>query len=280
MDLDTLEGRRNLPNIEEHCKRSLKHYAVEGRDIHQWLDEPSRKYAGAHRQFRHDTETIRLVGELFGKKYGRSLAENIALDHIMLDHEEEIKKRRTVVVKFPEKKEIPSIPCSYCSTLLKPSDQFCPNCGASRTKIIEKFDREYELEKIKLQEARKKLRKELKRELHFREMTPEERLSIWTKYSKGDPRDPRYSKRYPLLTKLIQEDFEKYPEIKEKFEMKAKQWKEERHIRKTLVVLGLLWVIAPAILISQVYHWNFGVIWLVFWSVTFWFLVNLYIRMK
>jgi len=49
-----------------------------------------------------------------------------------------------IVVKFPEKKENPSIPCGYCNTLLKPSDQICPNCGASRTKIIEEFDRAYE----------------------------------------------------------------------------------------------------------------------------------------
>jgi len=81
-----------MPNLEEHCRRTLKRYGVEGSDIHTWLDEPSREYAGSHRQFRHDTETIKLVGEIFGKTYGKSLAENIALDHIMVDHEGEIKK--------------------------------------------------------------------------------------------------------------------------------------------------------------------------------------------
>ncbi|MFB0545113.1 MAG: helix-turn-helix domain-containing protein [Asgard group archaeon] len=55
-----------MPNLEEHSKRTPKRYGVEGRDIHEWLDEPSRKYGGAHRQFRHDTKTIRLVGEIFG----------------------------------------------------------------------------------------------------------------------------------------------------------------------------------------------------------------------
>jgi len=82
-----------LPNIDEHCRRTLKKYGVEGRDIHKWLDEPSRKYAGRHREFRHDTETIRLAGEVFGSKYDKTLAENIALDHIMADHEEEIERR-------------------------------------------------------------------------------------------------------------------------------------------------------------------------------------------
>ena len=235
-----------MPNLEEHCKGTLKRYGVEGRDIHEWLDKPSRKYGGAHRQFRHDTETIRLVGGIFGKKYGKSLAENIALDHIMLDHEEEIKKRRTVVVKFPEKKEIPSLPCSYCSTLLKPSDQFCPNCGASRTKIIEEFDRACEMEKIKLREKKKKLRRELKLELALRELTPEQRVYLWKwsdqcdeidtdhlayfgsngwNFSKASDRAKTLKKLglskpfgKAILDKLVQEDFEKNPELKEQAE--------------------------------------------------------------
>jgi hypothetical protein len=82
-----------MPNLEEHCKHTFERYDVEGRDIHQWLDEPSRKYAGRHREFRHDSETVKLAGDLFGKKYGRTLAENIVLDHIMLDHKEEIQRR-------------------------------------------------------------------------------------------------------------------------------------------------------------------------------------------
>jgi len=246
-----------MPNLEEHCKRTLKRYGVEGRDIHEWLDEPSRKYAGAHRQFRHDTETIRLVGEIFGKKYGKSLAENIALDHIMLDHEEEIKKRRTIVVKFPEKKEIPSIPCSYCGTLLKPSNQFCPNCGASRKAIIEEFDRAYEMEKIKLKEKKKRLREELKRELHFREKTPEERIRwLWI-----TPRDP-------ILQKLVQEDFEKYPKLKEKFETeleKRRKWKATKPYIKLLAFL--LGVLIPAIYLGMAVLPPLGIIWFVIGSV-------------
>ena len=82
-----------MPNLEEHCKHSLKHYGVEGREIHAWLDQPCRTYGKGHRQFRHDTETIKFVGKTFGDKYGRDIAENIALDHIMLDHREGIKRR-------------------------------------------------------------------------------------------------------------------------------------------------------------------------------------------
>jgi hypothetical protein len=257
-----------MPNIEKHCKRTLKRYGVEGREIHEWLDAPSRKYAGTHRQFRHDTETIRLVGEIFGKKYGKSLAENIALDHIMLDHEEEIKKHRTIIVKLPEKEEIPSVPCSYCDTLLRPSDQFCPNCGASRTKIIEKFDRMYEMEKIRLQEKRKKLRKELKREIHLRdELSPEQRMHLWMLY-------PKTAWDYHILKKLVREDFEKYPELKKKFEiemMKRKKARKEAKFSVAILLFGIwLLLVGPIIFFTIVYRWNFGgfeVIWFLFWTV-------------
>ena len=82
-----------MPSLEEHCKHTLRRYGVEGREIHQWLDAPSRKYTGSHRQFRHDTETIKLAGRIFRENFGQQMAENIALDHIMLDHEEEIESR-------------------------------------------------------------------------------------------------------------------------------------------------------------------------------------------
>lgn len=257
-----------MPNLEEHCKRTLKRYGVEGRDIHKWLDKPSRKYAGAHRQFRHDTETIRLVGEIFGKKYGRSLAENIALDHIMLDHEEEVKKRRTIVVKFPEKKEIPSIPCSYCGTLLKPSDQFCPNCGASRTKIIEELDRAYEMEKIKLREKKKRLRGELEYELALRELTPEQRISKWTWLSKWKGAKSPLGQQAHILEKLVQEDFEKYPKLKEKFETeleKRRKWKATKPYIKLLAFL--LGVLIPAIYLGIAVLPPLGMIWFVIGSV-------------
>jgi hypothetical protein len=185
----------------------MKRYGVEGRDIHSWLDEPSREYAGSHRQFRHDTETVRLVGELFGKTYGKNLAENIALDHIMVDHEQEIKNRNPSIVVNPENKEIPSIPCSYCNTLLKPSDQLCPKCGASRTKIVEKFNRAYEIEKIKLQEERKNLKKEMKRELFLKSLTPDERLHSL----RVNPRDP-------VALRMVEEDFSNHPELNAKFQ--------------------------------------------------------------
>ena len=219
-----------MPNFEEHCQRTLKRYGVEGRDIHSWLDEPSKEYAGSHRQFRHDTETVRLVGELFGKAYGKSVAENIALDHIMADHEEEIKKRdATIIVNLPSQKEIPSIPCAYCKTLLKPSDQTCPKCGASRTKIIDEFDRATELEKLRLQKKKKELRKELKTELFYTEMTPLQRLhnlNLLRGFVKTSPLTVHiWTKHIEILERLIQEDLQKDPNLEQRYESMTKDQK-------------------------------------------------------
>jgi len=260
-----------MPSLEEHCKRTLKRYGVEGRDIHAWLDEPSREYATAHRQFRHDTETIRLVGETFGKIYGKSLAENIALDHVMLDHEEEIKKRATIVVKFPEEKEIPSIPCGYCNTLLKPSDQFCPNCGASRAKIIAEFDKAYEMEKLKIQEKKKKLKEELKKELELRGWTPEKRMDYW-KRLRADPRSrslfPPLARDYAILEKLVQEDLQRDPELEKRYETKVKIENKRKEQKTGLAIFVFLFLILfPAILVGVALHPILGIFWFVFGSV-------------
>ncbi len=241
-----------MPNVEEHCRSTLKRYGMEGRDIHQWLDEPSRKFAGGHREFRHDTETIRLVGKIFGQQYG-SLAENIALDHIMLDHEEEIENRRTITGEPSRERESLSFPCSFCNTPLKTGDQTCPKCGASRKKIIEKFERAFEMDKLKLQQKKKKLRRELKLELALRELTPAQRISCWMWSQSGfdetgydlvreelDDESPLISGDLELrpdqrkaleklgfydlayghvadamLDRLVQEDFKEHPELKE-----------------------------------------------------------------
>jgi len=95
-----------MPNREEHCQHSFERYGVRAEDIHAFLDEPSQLVGSEHREFRHDYETVKLVGEMFGEKYGREIAENVALDHIMLDHEETSEKKRAEL------------------QLLK-----CPNCG-------------------------------------------------------------------------------------------------------------------------------------------------------
>lgn len=82
-----------MPNRKDHMKRSLARYGHSAEEIHSFLDEPVRTYGRGHREFRHDTDTMKLVGNLFGSKYTREIAENIALDHIMADHEEEIAHR-------------------------------------------------------------------------------------------------------------------------------------------------------------------------------------------
>lgn len=77
-----------MPSRVRHCQRSFERYGVRGENIHKWMDEAVKINAGEHRQFRHDTITIKTVGEIFGKEYGVAIAENIALDHIIFDHEE------------------------------------------------------------------------------------------------------------------------------------------------------------------------------------------------
>jgi hypothetical protein len=200
-----------MPNLEEHCQRTKTKYKVEGKDIHKWLDEPSQTYASSHRQFRHDTKTVKLVGELFGKNYGKELSENIALDHIMADHEDEVKNRNSnIIINFPPKTEIPTIPCSYCHTLLKPSDQTCPNCGASRTKIIERFDHDIEMEKLRIQEEKKLQKKLLLRECGLREQTPEVRSYMFFNFTNSDQ---KFDKKLDELSlKILKEDIEKIGE--------------------------------------------------------------------
>jgi hypothetical protein len=88
-----------MPNCEEHSKYSLERYGKRAGDIHKFLDEPASVYGKNHREFRHDTETIKLVGKLFGQIYGKTEAESIALDHIMLDHLAQIKKGCEVPVE-------------------------------------------------------------------------------------------------------------------------------------------------------------------------------------
>jgi hypothetical protein len=45
-----------MPNLEEHCKRILKRYGVEGKEIPSWIDEPSTILATEHRIVMHDLE--------------------------------------------------------------------------------------------------------------------------------------------------------------------------------------------------------------------------------
>lgn len=110
-----------MPNHEEHCQHSFNRYGVRGDDIHTFLDQPCKLAGRGHRTFRHDTKTIKLVGEMFGKKYGKTLAENIALDHITADHEETIRNDKTAI-KY----------CPHCGKLLTKSEtkkELCAECG-------------------------------------------------------------------------------------------------------------------------------------------------------
>ena len=83
-----------MPNYKEHCEHTLSKYGVSGEDIHTWMDEPVRFCGQSHRQFRHNSNTVKEVGRIFGSRYGRELAENIAIDHIMLDMKQSIQSNK------------------------------------------------------------------------------------------------------------------------------------------------------------------------------------------
>ena len=217
-----------MPSLEEHCEMTLKRYGVEGRDIHTWLDEPSREYAASHRQFRHDSETVKLVGELFGKTYGASLAENIALDHIMVDHQEEIKNRGIGVVKVTGQA---GNSCSFCGSTLKPSDLYCPNCNASMTSIIEERNRANELEKMKRRQEKKEIREELKLELEYRGKTPLQRLYDLNRYRSYQFRGAETDRTIKVLERLVREDIKNDPDLENK--LKA-ELEKQAQIRKAL----------------------------------------------
>ena len=96
------------PDRLAHMEHSLERYGSKGEDIHAFLDEPVKMQGKAHREFRHDTETIRLVGKLFEKEYGRELAENIALDHIMLDHKTRLHEQETTKLVKLQRVKLPN----------------------------------------------------------------------------------------------------------------------------------------------------------------------------
>jgi hypothetical protein len=78
---------KKMPNHEEHCLHSQRRYGIRGDEIHSWMDSPAREHGVFHRRFRHDPSSVRVVGDIFGNKYGKDLAEAVAWDHIFYDRE-------------------------------------------------------------------------------------------------------------------------------------------------------------------------------------------------
>jgi len=77
-----------MPSLEEHCKRSTERYGINGREIHQWIDEPVTTIPGMnHREYRHNKKDFAYLPENLRLKYG-GIALQIFLDHITYDNEE------------------------------------------------------------------------------------------------------------------------------------------------------------------------------------------------
>ncbi len=214
----------------------MNRYGVEGRDIHSWIDEPSKMYTGSHREFRHDTETVRFVGELFGKTYGKALAENICLDHIMLDHQEEIQRD-----------------------------------NEERTENVfqieaEQRERKLELERMRLRNQKKLQKEELKLELIHSEKTPVQRMKDLEFYKRLNTTRGLFNKDIQILERLVAEDLKKNPNLQTEVKNQL-ALEEELRIQKaakTAKKRGCFFLFAtlsPAVIVAILVHPFFGVFW-------------------
>ncbi len=101
-----------MKTCEEHCARTLKRYGVSGKDIHEWMDAPVLIAGPGHRRFRHDIKKDLPNAHLvFDSKYGRSMVENIFLDHLIADAprkrlKEEHASETEPIIPFPGEKYI------------------------------------------------------------------------------------------------------------------------------------------------------------------------------
>lgn len=90
-----------MPNIEEHCKHTKDLYGIEGREIHTWMDEPCKIFAGSHRRVRHDVSGIKDGSRIFVEKFSSEDIERVMIDHILLDAKD-IKKEEVVTDRIIE----------------------------------------------------------------------------------------------------------------------------------------------------------------------------------
>ncbi len=58
-----------MPPLEVHLKTSIDRTGKDYKEIHQWIDDPEKKYE------RHDVTKILEFGRMFEEKYGKEGAE-------------------------------------------------------------------------------------------------------------------------------------------------------------------------------------------------------------
>lgn len=99
------------PNLEEHCKHSLKRYGKTFEELHKWMDELTQICGPTHRKFRHDIKkTPNEAKQIFGE-----LADQACLDHILLDnyHSHRLGRRKAGITMKTVKLIVSRIPRSY-----------------------------------------------------------------------------------------------------------------------------------------------------------------------
>jgi hypothetical protein len=58
-----------MPSIEKHVQKSLERTGKEYKEVHQWIDDPIKKYE------RHDFTKVLENAKMFEEKYGKEAAQ-------------------------------------------------------------------------------------------------------------------------------------------------------------------------------------------------------------
>lgn len=69
-----------MPSGKYHRKRSKELFGNEYAEVHQWMDEPCKKYGKTHRTFRHDKYALEYIENRWGQ-----VGREAAIQHIVDD---------------------------------------------------------------------------------------------------------------------------------------------------------------------------------------------------
>ena len=72
-----------IPSNEEHAQHTYRLYGFYGRELHRWIDIPSRTHGGMHRRFRHNARKPPCFSSI--AKYGYDMARKLQIAHLRLD---------------------------------------------------------------------------------------------------------------------------------------------------------------------------------------------------
>ncbi len=129
-----------MPDLNIHMEQSLFYYGYDFKELHQWIDDPSKLYAGSHRVVRHDIDDIKLVLEIFKDKVPekyRMFIRDAFLDHLILDRltTKQNQKRKSNDIKDIE---------YVFQLMIKKHEYNIEKVLDTTEKYFDNFDREYD----------------------------------------------------------------------------------------------------------------------------------------